>query len=120
MDIDFKPYFEQYEEVVALAEQIFAKVRNDYPKLVKCKLNCSDCCFALFDLTLIEAIYINHKFRETCTGEEQERLIEKANKIDRATFKLKRNASKDLKGGVDEQEIRSNGSGKNALPLAQR
>ena len=105
MKIDFTPYFKQYEEVLTLAGQIFEKVRNEYPELVKCKLNCSDCCYALFDLTLIEAIYINHKFRETYSGEEQERLLEKANKIDRATYKLKRQAYKDLQNGVDEQEI---------------
>ena len=105
MEIDFRPYFKQYEEVVALSEQLFAKVRHDYPELVKCKLNCSDCCYALFDLTLIEAIYINYKFRETYSGEEQERLIEKANKIDRATYKLKRKAYKDLQDGEDEQDI---------------
>ncbi len=62
-----------------MADTAFNKVRESHPECVKCKINCSDCCYALFDLTLIEALYINHKVSENIDGERRVRLEEKAN-----------------------------------------
>ena len=76
MDIDFKPFFERYERIVAQADAAFQHVGKAHPDLVRCKEGCSDCCYAMFDLTLIEALYINHHFNENMTGSEKIRLIE--------------------------------------------
>ena len=105
MDIDFKPFFKRYEKVSAQADTAFKHVNEVHPDLVRCKKGCSDCCYALFDLTLIEVLYINHHFNEKVTGREKARLIEEANRIDRATYRIKRKAFKDVEGGKNEVEV---------------
>ena len=71
MKIDFKSYFEKYEAVVAMADEVFARVQKEFPECVKCKIKCDDCCYALFDLTLIEAIYLNHQFNKIVKDKEK-------------------------------------------------
>jgi len=105
MDIDFTPYFIKYESLVAIADGIFAKMKKEYPQAVTCGLGCADCCYALFDLSLIEAIYINHRFHRTFSGAQKERLIERAGIADRAVYKLKRQAFKALQKGKSESDI---------------
>jgi len=105
VEIDFTAFFIKYEAVVAMADNAFIKVRDSHPDCVNCKINCSDCCYALFDLTLIEALYINHKIREKFDGEKRIQLEEKANIADRSVFKLKKKAYEELKSGKSEEEI---------------
>jgi Fe-S-cluster containining protein len=105
VNIDFNPFFKKYEAVVAMADAAFDKINACHPECVKCKIKCSDCCYALFDLTLIEAIYINHKIREKFSGEKKSKLDEKSNQADRAVFKLKKKAFNELKSGKSEDEI---------------
>jgi Fe-S-cluster containining protein len=105
MDFDFTPYFKKYEALVAAADEVFDRVRKAHADCVKCEEKCADCCFALFDLTLIEALYINHKFSEKFKGTDKAELLEKANRADRRIFKIKRNAFKDMQAGKNEGEI---------------
>ena len=105
MDFDFTPYFKKYEELVAAAEEAFNRVKNDHPDCVKCGVGCADCCHALFDLTLIEALYINHKFKAAYQGEKQEPLLERANLSDRKVYKIKKKAHNLLKEGRPDEEI---------------
>lgn len=105
MDTDFTPFFKKYEAVVAMADNAFKKVGDSHPECVKCKINCSDCCYALFDLTLIEALYINQKIKELFEGEKRGKLEEKTNIADRAVFKLKKKAYNEFKSGKSEDEI---------------
>ncbi len=105
MSINFMPYFEEYEKLVSLAGQAFERVNNEYPDKVKCIEGCSDCCYALFDLSFIEAYYINYQFHKKYKGREKEDIIAKANAADRIIYKLKRIAHKDFKAGMDEAEI---------------
>ena len=105
MDIDFTPFFKQYEEVLATADKVFERVKSEHPECVKCKTTCSDCCNALFDLYLIEALYINDKFNKKFKDGERERIVEKSNTADRTIHKLKRKAYKDLESGKDENEL---------------
>ncbi len=105
MGIDFEPFFKEYEALLALAENTFEKVRQDFPDLVKCKVACSDCCYALFDLPLIEALYVNYHFNQTFKGQQRETFKESINKIDRQVYKLKRKANKDLEDGRTEEDI---------------
>jgi Fe-S-cluster containining protein len=105
MDFDFTPFFKRYEALAAQAEAAFDKIREAHPECVKCGKECSDCCNALFDVTFIEAIYINHKFNAAFEGKMLETLLERANTSDRRIHKIKRNAYKALEGGKDEKEI---------------
>ena len=105
MKIDFTPYFKKYEALVAQAETAFARVKEKYPDAVKCHKGCADCCHALFDLTLIEAIYINTRFHESFSGKTKADLIENASKIDRQTYKIKKQAFRASQQGKSEEEV---------------
>ena len=103
MDLD--KHFVKYEAVVNMVDQVFDRVKKEYPKEVFCREKCSDCCYAIFDLTLIEALYLNHKFNEKFSGTEKADLIAIADKTDRALAKMKREAYKKVKDGADQLEI---------------
>ena len=105
MEIDLKPYFDKYEALVEKAEGAFDRVKASHAECVKCEEKCSDCCFALFDLTLIEALYLHHKFNENFKGSPRVELVEKANRADRRIYKIKRNAFKELQAGRNEGEL---------------
>jgi Fe-S-cluster containining protein len=105
MDIDLSAFFRKYEDLVNLVDQVFEQMAAKYPECVKCHEGCADCCHALFDLSLVEALYINHKFLERFKDAEREELLEIANTADRQTYKLKRRAYKDLQAGKSEDAI---------------
>jgi Fe-S-cluster containining protein len=99
------PYFKKYEALVGTAEKVFGQVKNKFPDEVKCKEGCSDCCHALFDLTLIEAMYINYRFNEQFEGKEKNDLMEKANKADRQICKVKKEAFRSTQDGKEEETV---------------
>jgi Fe-S-cluster containining protein len=103
MDLD--KHFVKYEAVVSMVDQVFDRVKKEFSKEVFCREKCSDCCYAIFDLTLIEALYLNHKFNEKFSGTEKADLIAIADKTDRALVKMKRDAYKKVKDGADQLEI---------------
>ncbi|OIN95388.1 MAG: hypothetical protein AUJ48_03255 [Deltaproteobacteria bacterium CG1_02_45_11] len=105
MKIDFAPFFKKYEELSGAADAVFERVKKEHSNCVKCKLKCSDCCHALFDLTLIEALYINHYFNKKFGGKERDILIDKSNQADRNVYKIKKKAFKALETGKDENKI---------------
>jgi len=105
MDINLKPYFEKYESLVEKSEEAFNRVKAAHTECVKCEEKCADCCFALFDLTLIEALYLHHKFNEKFKGSAKVELVEKANRADRQIYKIKRKAFKELQSGRNEGEL---------------
>lgn len=103
--MDFSPFFSKYEALVEMAEGVFKKVKEEYVENVNCEVGCSDCCYALFDLTLIEAIYISHHFNKKYSGTKKHELIDRANRADRKIYKLKKQAQKDFQDGANEVEI---------------
>jgi Fe-S-cluster containining protein len=105
MDIDLQPYFKKYEALVEKAAAAFDRVKAAHAECVKCEEKCADCCFALFDLTLIEALYLHHKFNEKFEGSVKVELVEKANRADRQIYKIKRKAFKELQSGRNEGEL---------------
>jgi Fe-S-cluster containining protein len=110
--MNLQPYFKQYEALLKTADDIFNKVKEMYSEEVKCKQGCADCCYALFDVTLIEALYIKHHFEKCFEGLEREKRLEIANRIDRRLYKLKRKAYKDLEAGKKEAHILRDLAGK--------
>ncbi|MEH0019674.1 MAG: YkgJ family cysteine cluster protein [Desulfobacter sp.] len=105
MALDLTQHFVKYEAIVQMVDQLFDRVKQEYPKEVFCREKCADCCYAIFDLTLIEALYLNHKFKEHFSGSEKADLIAVADKTDRALAKMKRTAFKEVKKGEQELEI---------------
>jgi len=105
MDFDFTPYFQEYEALRATTDAVFEKVNQSYPAEVKCKPGCDDCCHALFDLTFIEALYVNHQFNRSLPPDQRESIIEKANRTDRQLHKIKRHAAREVADGQNEETI---------------
>lgn len=105
MALDLTEYFERYEAVVKDVDAVFSKFEDDMPELVKCGKGCSDCCHALFDITLIEAMYINAKFNEKFSGLERSEILQRADKADRQIHKLKRKVYKATQEGRPASEI---------------
>lgn len=103
MNSDFSVFFDEYESLVAQIDAVFQKVAGNFAAEVKCRQGCSDCCHALFDLTLIEAMYLNSKFAELEESRRNELLIE-ADKADRKVYMFKKRASKEAEA-VDHSEI---------------
>jgi Fe-S-cluster containining protein len=105
MGLDFAPYFRKYEALVARADAAFEQVRASYPDCVRCREECSDCCHALFDLSLIEALYINSRFQEAFDDSQRAGLLDKANRVDRVLARIKRDAAKALEDGKSEDAV---------------
>lgn len=97
--------FKKYEALAAQADAAFAAVAKAYPDLVSCKLGCSDCCHALFDLSLVEAVYINHYFYKDLPTEEREKILGAADSADRKTHQVKREAFQLAEKGKGQEQI---------------
>ncbi len=101
-----EPYFEKYEMIVNQVETLVNKIKQDFPNLVTCKSKCSDCCHALFDLTFIEALYLNKHFNKIITRERKNSILEVSNTVDRETHKLKRTAQNSIEtGGKSPEQV---------------
>lgn len=105
MALDFTPFFERYEALVAEVDAVFQKFENDFPQEVRCEKGCCDCCYALFDLSLVEALYVNHHFGNRFSGMERNEVMERAADADRKLFKLKRELWKASQAGKPASEI---------------
>lgn len=98
-------FYKQYRDLSKTADSVFKQVQNEYGDCVTCKIECADCCHALFDLSLIEALYLNHHFNQTFSGPEKDTLLEIANRADRTVYQIKRRAHQVLKKGAPEAEV---------------
>lgn len=105
MDLDFTDIFEKYETLVREADAVAKAVVERHPKEVVCAKRCSDCCHAVFDLSLVEALYLNKKFNEAFSGMERSRILDRADASEREMYKAKRKAHKQSLEGRDTAEI---------------
>ena len=105
MDLDMSDLFRQYEELVAGVDKVFENVRSQFSAEVACKVGCSSCCHALFDLSLIEAMYLNQRFNERFSGLEREAVLQRADEAERIQAKIVRQAWKDKQKGRDDDEV---------------
>jgi Fe-S-cluster containining protein len=105
MRTDIIPFYQQYEELVSQLDQVFNQMKEQYSECVTCHVGCSDCCYALFDLTLIEAMYIHDKFFDLVDNQHQKQILEKAEQVDRRIHVIKKNAFKAVQNGRDQNEI---------------
>lgn len=105
MNVDFTPFFKRYEALAEKADKAFSQVKEKYPEEVRCEPGCADCCYAMFDLTLIEALYINHHFNSELSGEKRRALLEKADAADRKAYKIKKAAYKSAQEGRSQEKV---------------
>lgn len=103
--MEFNNIFKKYEAIVAEVDNAFDKIAENAEDGVKCKKGCSDCCHALFDLTLVEALYLNYKFNEKYSGIERSKIMERADAADRKIQKIKKEAFKASQTGKTAAEI---------------
>lgn len=97
---DLTEVFHQYRQLCDQADNLFAKVSAQYPSEVRCRESCSDCCNAVFDLSLVEAMNINRAFQEAFKyGPERSAILEKASATDRGLTKVKREMYRAEKAG---------------------
>lgn len=103
---DLTPFFTRYEIQAREADALFERIRGQFPELVVCREQCSGCCHALFDLSLVEALYLNKAFTEIFTdGAQRAAILNDADTADRQAARIKRKAFKDSQAGRDSNEI---------------
>ena len=86
---DYQTIFEQYESLVRKVDQAVGRVHEAYPAEVRCRRGCSDCCYAVFDLTLAEAFYLNAHFHWELPEALREKIVGRAETADRQAYQLK-------------------------------
>lgn len=105
-DFDFSAIFARYESLRTTCDQLFAKIASSCPDMVTCRKGCSDCCHALFDLSLVEAMYINRAFNAAFPpGPQRSEIITRASEIDRKLTRFKRELFRAEKNGTDAEDI---------------
>ncbi len=83
MDIQrFSYLFDPYDELVKEADYVFQQIKERYPECVKCKIYCSDCCYAIFGLFLIEAFFLKYDF-ENLDKEVKAKALKRAEQADK-------------------------------------
>lgn len=103
---DLTPIFQEYERLRGSADALFEKIRGDFPSCVTCREGCSDCCNALFDVPLVEAMYINKAFGEKFGyGPERSAILERASETDRRLTRIKRDLFRAEKAGEAPEKI---------------
>ncbi|KPA12099.1 protein belonging to Uncharacterized protein family UPF0153 [Candidatus Magnetomorum sp. HK-1] len=102
---DIIPFYQQYEQLVSHVDTVFNQMKDRYSECITCHLGCSDCCYALFDLTLIEAMYIQDKFFSLVEEPQRKAILENADNVDRKIHVIKRKAFKASQEGREEKDI---------------
>ncbi|MBQ7456836.1 MAG: YkgJ family cysteine cluster protein [Desulfovibrio sp.] len=103
---DLQPIFDAYASLQAEADRLFQTVAKQHPDCVTCTEGCSDCCHALFDLSLVEAMAIQRAFTKAFDyGEQRSTILTNAAQIDRKLTKLKRNLFHMEKEGTSQNQI---------------
>ena len=105
MDFDSSPFLAKYRHLRDGADKAFAQVSAAHPQQVRCGLGCSDCCHALFDLSLVEAMALNAAFNANFSGARRSAILARADEAERLGEKVKREAHKALQEGKSSAEI---------------
>ncbi|MDR3362841.1 MAG: YkgJ family cysteine cluster protein [Desulfovibrio sp.] len=103
---DLSDIFSHYEAVRDNADSLFAKMQATHPDCVLCHEGCSDCCHALFDLPLVEAVYFKRAFDAAFGhGAQRSAILKRASETDRKLTRLKRRLFQEEKDGQSKEAI---------------
>ncbi|MFP4284408.1 MAG: YkgJ family cysteine cluster protein [Desulfovermiculus sp.] len=105
MQFDLSPFFEEYQNIVHGLDTAFERIQGQYPQEVRCEQGCCECCYALFDLTLVEAMFLNRQLHNQLSQHQKEAVLERADRADRDIHKIKHQAFKARQKGVEPEEI---------------
>ena len=98
--------FQEYDQLAAQADQLFERVKNQYPEEVACASGCSSCCHAAFDLSLVEAMALNRAFnKEFDFGIRRSAVLQAAGDVDRQLARLKHHYFQQARQGMSDEEI---------------
>jgi len=92
--LDFSKTFAEYEALVSEVDKIFKAVEEAEKGCVRCEIHCCDCCYAVFDLTLIEAVYVNYHFNRSLARKDRRPIMRRAQKADRKYYQIKQKLQK--------------------------
>jgi hypothetical protein len=92
--LDFTETFLRYEALVSEVDKIFSAMQEAHKDCVRCETYCCDCCYAVFDVTLIESVYINYHFNRSLNRKERRPIVRRAEKADRQYYQIKRKLQK--------------------------
>lgn len=81
--------FRNYEFLVDKADRAFQRMQKEHGSCIKCERHCSDCCYALFGLFLIEAGYLKQQF-DQLRREEIKAALLRCNKAERDLKRLEK------------------------------
>ena len=105
-DTELDVVFRDYETLTTRTDELFERVRAQFPAEVACTAGCSDCCHAMFDLSLVEAMALNRAFNARFGfGAARSAVLEAAGDADRAATRLKRHYFQRAKQGATDEEI---------------
>lgn len=102
---DFSEFFAKYEALAKNADDLFARIGEQFPDCMRCEIKCSDCCHAVFDLSLVEALYLNTMFHKHLSPKERSKILERADEADRKAYKMKKELFRASQSGVGTREI---------------
>jgi Fe-S-cluster containining protein len=104
--LDFSKTFERYEALVSEVDKIFVAVQEAYNDCVRCKIHCCDCCYAVFDITLIESVYVNHHYYRSLRRRERRPILRRAERADRKFYQIKHKLQKmHVKEGKPPEDV---------------
>jgi Fe-S-cluster containining protein len=92
--LNFAKTFSQYETLVSEMDKIFKAMQEAHKECVRCKSYCCDCCYAVFDVTLIESFYINYHFNNALARRERRAILKRAERADRQYYQIKQKLKK--------------------------
>jgi len=75
-NLNFKSYVTLRTEI----DRLFETVRSRHADLVRCRLGCDDCCYAVFELTFVEAAYVYFAFQSELPRTERRKVLKKADR----------------------------------------
>ena len=53
---------DRYGELLGEVDAWFRRCLEQHPELIACRNGCSECCRGLFDITLLDALYLRRGF----------------------------------------------------------
>ncbi|MBW2065337.1 MAG: YkgJ family cysteine cluster protein [Deltaproteobacteria bacterium] len=88
----FPDVFEQYRFLVSKADFAFEEVERDHRDCVKCRTGCSDCCYAVFGVFIVEAVNLRFHFLQL-EDPDRKAALRRADKAERELREVERKLS---------------------------
>jgi len=75
--MDLKSILSKYAILLAQVDDWYNRCQSEYPDEIRCSMGCSECCRSLFDITLVDAIFLKSGF-DRLPDHVKEKVILKA------------------------------------------